>query len=172
MRIIDIIRACTYPIGSTDILYDAPKWLQNIQADKIPLPCAFLDHPINWTYSRVGRFGNRQEVYSPVLFFCDKSRPEFTQEQHNEIIDAQTAVAYQFITNLEAHEEFDAFVSEPSLTDVQNFYDQNVTGVILRFSLRLKPIGICAQEPFYPNVRLLENGNFRLLENLNLRNLE
>jgi hypothetical protein len=130
-------------------LYSGPKWLQNVQADKVSLPCVFMDQPIDFKFIRDSKYAQIKEQYSPIILFCDKSQPEFTQEQHNEIIETRRLIAYQFITNLIAHPEvFEVY--EVSLNDVFNFLDQNLTGVVLQFQVKLKPEeAICPQPPFY-----------------------
>lgn len=149
MRIIEILRSCSNPIMGAGLLYSGPKWLQNVQADKVTLPCVFMDQPIDFKFIRDSKFAQIKEQYQPIILFCDKSQPEFTQEQHNEIIETRRLIAYQFITNLIAHPEvFEVY--EVSLNDVFNFLDQNLTGVVLQFQVKLKPEeAICPQAPFY-----------------------
>ena len=149
MRIVEILKSCSNPIMGAGLFYSGPKWLQNVQADNVSLPCVFMDQPIDFKFIRDSKFAQIKEQYSPIILFCDKSQPEFTQEQHNEIIEWKRNVANQFITNLISHPEvFD--VGEVSLHDVFNFLDQNLTGVVLQFQVKLKPEeGICPQAPFY-----------------------
>lgn len=149
MRIIEILKSCSNPIMGAGLFYSGPKWLQNVQADKVSLPCVFMDQPIDFKFIRDSKFAQIKEQYSPIILFCDKSEPEFTQEQHNEIIETRRLIAYQFITNLIAHPEvFEVY--EVSLNDVFNFLDQNLTGVVLQFQVKLKgEDGICPQAPFY-----------------------
>jgi hypothetical protein len=131
------------------LFYSGPKWLQNVQADNVNLPCVFMDQPIDFKFMRASKFAQINEQYSPVILFCDKSQPEFTQEQHNEIIETRRLIAYQFITNLIAHPDV-VEVGEVSLNDVFNFLDQNLTGVVLQFQVKLKhEDAICPQAPFY-----------------------
>jgi hypothetical protein len=131
------------------LFYSGPKWLQNVQADKVVLPCVFMDQPIDFKFIRDSKFAQIKEQYQPIILFCDKSEPEFTQDQHNEIIENKRYVANQFITNLISHPEVFE-VGEVALNDVFNFLDQNLTGVVLQFQVKLKPEeAICPQAPFY-----------------------
>lgn len=149
MRIIEILKSCSNPIMGAGLFYSGPKWLQNVQADKINLPCVFMDQPIDFKFIRDSKFAQIKEQYSPIILFCDKSQPEFTQEQHNEIIEIKRLNANQFITNLISHPEVFE-VSEVSLNDIFNFLDQNLTGVVLQFQVKLKPEdAFCPQTPFY-----------------------
>ena len=149
MRIIEILKSCSNPIMGAGLFYSGPKWLQNVQADKVQMPCVFMDQPIDFKFIRDSKFAQIKEQYSPIILFCDKSQPEFTQEQHNEIIENKRFIANQFVTNLIAHPEvFEVY--EVSLNDVFNFLDQNLTGIVLQFQVKLKPEdGICPQTPFY-----------------------
>lgn len=149
MRIVEILKSCSNPIMGAGLFYSGPKWLQNVQADKVSLPCVFMDQPIDFKFIRDSKFAQIKEQYQPIILFCDKSEPEFTQDQHNEIIETRRLIAYQFITNLIAHPEvFEVY--EVSLNDVFNFLDQNLTGVVLQFQVKLKPEeAICPQAPFY-----------------------
>ena len=149
MRIIEILKSCSNPIMGAGLFYSGPKWLQNVQADKVQMPCVFMDQPINFKFIRDSKFAQIKEQYFPLILFCDKSEPEFTQEQHNEIIESKRYVANQFVVNLINHPEVFE-VSEVSLNDVFNFLDQNLTGIVLQFQVKLKQEdGICAQAPFY-----------------------
>lgn len=149
MRIVEILKSCSNPIMGAGLFYSGPKWLQNVQADNVSLPCVFMDQPIDFKFIRDSKYAQIKEQYQPIILFCDKSEPEFTQEQHNEIIETRRLIAYQFITNLIAHPEvFEVY--EVSLNDVFNFLDQNLTGVVLQFQVKLKPEeAICPQAPFY-----------------------
>jgi hypothetical protein len=149
MRIVEILKSCSNPIMGAGLFYSGPKWLQNVQADKVVLPCVFMDQPIDFKFIRDSKFAQIKEQYSPIILFCDKSQPEFTQEQHNEIIESKRYVANQFVTNLISHPEvFEVY--EVALNDVFNFLDQNLTGVVLQFQVKLKgEDGICPQAPFY-----------------------
>jgi hypothetical protein len=149
MRIVEILKSCSNPIMGAGLFYSGPKWLQNVQADKVVLPCVFMDQPIDFKFLRVSKYAQINEQYSPIILFCDKSEPEFTQDQHNEIIETRRLIAYQFITNLISHPEVSE-VFEVSLNDVFNFLDQNLTGVVLQFQIKLKhEEAICPQTPFY-----------------------
>jgi hypothetical protein len=149
MRIVEILKSCSNPIMGAGLFYSGPKWLQNVQADKVVLPCVFMDQPIDFKFIRVSKYAQINEQYSPIILFCDKSEPEFTQEQHNEIIETRRLIAYQFITNLISHPEVSE-VFEVSLNDVFNFLDQNLTGVVLQFQVKLiHEEAICPQAPFY-----------------------
>jgi len=149
MRIVEILKSCSNPIMGAGLFYSGPKWLQNVQADKVVLPCVFMDQPIDFKFIRVSKYAQINEQYSPIILFCDKSEPEFTQDQHNEIIETRRLIAYQFITNLISHPEVSE-VSEVSLNDVFNFLDQNLTGVVLQFQVKLiHEEAICPQAPFY-----------------------
>jgi hypothetical protein len=149
MRIVEILKSCSNPIMGAGLFYSGPKWLQNVQADNVNLPCVFMDQPIDFKFIRVSKFAQINEQYSPIILFCDKSQPEFTQDQHNEIIETRRLIAYQFITNLISHPEVSE-VFEVSLNDVFNFLDQNLTGVVLQFQIKLKhEEAICPQTPFY-----------------------
>jgi len=149
MRIVEILKSCSNPIMGAGLFYSGPKWLQNVQADKVSLPCVFMDQPIDFKFIRDSKFAQIKEQYSPIILFCDKSQPEFTQEQHNEIIESKRYVANQFVTNLISHPEVFE-VGEVALNDVFNFLDQNLTGVVLQFQVKLKQEdGICPQPPFY-----------------------
>ena len=131
------------------LFYSGPKWLQNVQADNVVLPCVFMDQPIDFKFIRDSKFAQIKEQYSPIILFCDKSQPEYTQEQHNEIVESKRYVANQFVTNLISHPEVFE-VGEVALNDVFNFLDQNLTGVVLQFQVKLKQEdGICPQTPFY-----------------------
>jgi hypothetical protein len=149
MRIVEILKSCSNPIMGAGLFYSGPKWLQNVQADNVSLPCVFMDQPIDFKFIRDSKYAQIKEQYQPIILFCDKSEPEFTQEQHNEIIETRRLIANQFITNLISHP--DVFeVYEVSLNDVFNFLDQNLTGVVLQFQVKLKPEdAICPQAPFY-----------------------
>jgi hypothetical protein len=149
MRVIEILKSCSNPIMGAGLFYSGPKWLQNVQADKVDLPCVFMDQPIDFKFIRDSKYAQIKEQYSPIILFCDKSQPEFTQEQHNEIVETRRLIANQFVTNLIAHP--DVFeVGEVALNDVFNFLDQNLTGVVLRFQVKLKAEeAICPQAPFY-----------------------
>jgi len=149
MRIVEILKSCSNPIMGAGLFYSGPKWLQNVQADKVVLPCVFMDQPIDFKFIRDSKFAQIKEQYSPIILFCDKSQPEFTQDQHNEIIESKRYVANQFVTNLISHPEvFEVY--EVALNDVFNFLDQNLTGVVLQFQVKLKPEeAICPQAPFY-----------------------
>jgi hypothetical protein len=149
MRIIEILKSCSNPIMGAGLFYSGPKWLQNVQADKVVLPCVFMDQPIDFKFIRDSKYAQIKEQYQPIILFCDKSQPEFTQEQHNEIIETRRLIANQFVTNLISHPEiFEVY--EVALHDVFNFLDQNLTGVVLQFQVKLKAEdGICPQEPFY-----------------------
>ena len=149
MRIVEILKSCSNPIMGAGLFYSGPKWLQNVQADKVVLPCVFMDQPIDFKFIRDSKYAQIKEQYSPIILFCDKSQPEFTQDQHNEIIETRRLIAYQFITNLIAHPEVFE-VLEVSLNDVFNFLDQNLTGIVLQFQVKLKAEeAICPQTPFY-----------------------
>jgi len=149
MRIVEILKSCSNPIMGAGLFYSGPKWLQNVQADKVVLPCVFMDQPIDFKFIRVSKYAQINEQYSPIILFCDKSEPEFTQDQHNEIIETRRLIAYQFITNLISHPEVSE-VFEVSLNDVFNFLDQNLTGVVLQFQVKLiHEEAICPQAPFY-----------------------
>jgi hypothetical protein len=149
MRIVEILKSCSNPIMGAGLFYSGPKWLQNVQADKVVLPCVFMDQPIDFKFIRDSKFAQIKEQYSPIILFCDKSQPEFTQDQHNEIIESKRYVANQFVTNLISHPEVFE-VGEVALNDVFNFLDQNLTGVVLQFQVKLKgEDGICPQTPFY-----------------------
>ena len=149
MRIVEILKSCSNPIMGAGLFYSGPKWLQNVQADKVSLPCVFMDQPIDFKFIRDSKFAQIKEQYSPIILFCDKSQPEFTQEQHNEIIESKRQTATQFVTNLISHPEVFE-VGEVSVNDVFNFLDQNLTGVVLQFQVKLKQEdGICPQTPFY-----------------------
>jgi hypothetical protein len=149
MRIVEILKSCSNPIMGAGLFYSGPKWLQNVQADKVVLPCVFMDQPIDFKFIRDSKFAQIKEQYSPIILFCDKSEPEFTQDQHNEIIESKRYVANQFVTNLISHPEVFE-VGEVALNDVFNFLDQNLTGVVLQFQVKLKgEDGICPQPPFY-----------------------
>jgi hypothetical protein len=138
------------------LFYSGPKWLQNVQADNVSLPCVFMDQPIDFKFLRVSKFAQINEQYSPIILFCDKSQPEFTQDQHNEIIETRRLIAYQFITNLIAHPEVSE-VGEVALNDVFNFLDQNLTGVVLQFQVKLiHEEAICPQPPFYYSDPVIE----------------
>jgi hypothetical protein len=131
------------------LFYSGPKWLQNVQADNVSLPCVFMDQPIDFKFIRDSRFAQVREKYSPIILFCDKSQPEFTQEQHNQISEIRRQIANQFIINLISHPEVQD-VDEVSLNDVFNFLDQNLTGIVLQFQVKLKPEeAYCPQAPFY-----------------------
>lgn len=149
MRIVEILKSCSNPIMGAGLFYSGPKWLQNVQADNVVLPCVFMDQPIDFKFIRDSKFAQIKEQYSPIILFCDKSQPEYTQEQHNEIIESKRYVANQFVTNLISHPEVFE-VGEVALNDVFNFLDQNLTGVVLQFQVKLKQEdGICPQTPFY-----------------------
>ena len=149
MRIVEILKSCSNPIMGAGMFYSGPKWLQNVQADKVSLPCVFMDQPIDFKFIRDSKYAQIKEQYSPIILFCDKSQPEYTQEQHNEIIEWKRYVANQFVVNLINHPEVFE-VSEVSLNDVFNFLDQNLTGVVLQFQVKLKAEdAFCAQAPFY-----------------------
>ena len=159
MRIVEILKSCSNPIMGAGLFYSGPKWLQNVQADKVVLPCVFMDQPIDFKFIRVSKYAQINEQYSPIILFCDKSQPEFTQDQHNEIIETRRLIAYQFITNLISHPEVSE-VFEVSLNDVFNFLDQNLTGVVLQFQVKLiHEEAICPQTPFYfsnPVIELID----------------
>jgi len=163
MRIVEILKSCSNPIMGAGLFYSGPKWLQNVQADNVSLPCVFMDQPIDFKFLRVSKFAQINEQYSPIILFCDKSQPEFTQDQHNEIIETRRLIAYQFITNLIAHPEVSE-VGDVSLNDVFNFLDQNLTGVVLQFQVKLKhEEAICPQTPFYysnPVIESVSNDTF------------
>jgi hypothetical protein len=149
MRIVEILKSCSNPIMGAGLFYSGPKWLQNVQADNVSLPCVFMDQPIDFKFLRVSKFAQINEQYSPIILFCDKSQPEFTQDQHNEIIETRRLIAYQFVTNLISHPEVSE-VGDVSLNDVFNFLDQNLTGVVLQFQVKLiHEEAICPQAPFY-----------------------
>jgi hypothetical protein len=149
MRIVEILKSCSNPIMGAGLFYSGPKWLQNVQADNVSLPCVFMDQPIDFKFIRDSKYAQIKEQYSPIILFCDKSQPEFTQDQHNEIIESKRYVANQFVTNLISHPEV-LEVYEVALNDVFNFLDQNLTGVVLQFQVKLKgEDGICPQAPFY-----------------------
>lgn len=149
MRIVEILKSCSNPIMGAGLFYSGPKWLQNVQADNVSLPCVFMDQPIDFKFIRDSKYAQIKEQYSPIILFCDKSQPEYTQEQHNEIIENKRYVANQFVTNLISHPEVFE-VGEVALNDVFNFLDQNLTGVVLQFQVKLKQEdGICPQAPFY-----------------------
>ena len=149
MRIVEILKSCSNPIMGAGLFYSGPKWLQNVQADNVVLPCVFMDQPIDFKFIRDSKFAQIKEQYSPIILFCDKSQPEYTQEQHNEIVESKRYVANQFVTNLISHPEVFE-VGEVALNDVFNFLDQNLTGVVLQFQVKLKQEdGICPQTPFY-----------------------
>jgi hypothetical protein len=163
MRIIEILKSCSNPIMGAGMFYSGPKWLQNVQADKVSMPCVFMDQPIDFKFIRDSKFAQIKERYSPIILFCDKSQPEFTQEQHNEIIESKRYVANQFVVNLIAHPEVFE-VSEVSLNDVFNFLDQNLTGIVLQFQVKLKgEDAFCPQTPFYysnPVIESVSNDTF------------
>jgi hypothetical protein len=163
MRIVNIIRDCVTPLDGSPTFDSGQKWLQNIQADKISLPAVFLDRPITGRLPYLGTA--RKERYSPVMLFANKSQPEFTQSQHDVIVEAQRKQAIQFLTNLQAHPEVERIETEPEILDVFNLFDVNLTGVTLRFQLILKfeyP-NYCPQ-PILENIRELETGEYRELE--------
>ena len=171
MRIVNIIRDCVTPLNGSPTFDSGQKWLQNVMADKINLPAVFLDRPIR---GRLPYFGTaRMERYSPVLLFVNKSSPEFTQGEHDVIVEAQRKQALQFLTNLQAHPEVKSIESEPELIDVFNIFDANLTGVTVSFTLILKfeyP-NYCPQ-PIVDNIRELESGQYRNIENEENRLLE
>lgn len=134
------------------ILHSGAKWLQNIKADSVDFPCVFMDRPITWKPIKVGKFAARQELYSPVLFFAEKTRPEWTQEQHDEVIERQRLNVAQFIETLTLHPEVDLITQDPTCTDLINFLDLNTSGVSVSFQLRLKlDEGVCAATPVLPS---------------------
>ena len=159
MRIVEILKSCSNPIMGAGLFYSGPKWLQNVQADKVVLPCVFMDQPIDFKFIRDSKFAQIKEQYSPIILFCDKSQPEFTQDQHNEIIESKRYVANQFVTNLISHPEvFEVY--EVALNDVFNFLDQNLTGVVLQFQVKLKhEEAICPQPPFYYSNPIIDSIN-------------
>jgi hypothetical protein len=171
MRIVNIIRDCITPLIGSPTFESGQRWLQNIQADNIPLPCVFLDRPINGKLPYLGTA--RKERYSPVMLFANKSSPEFTQEQHDVIVDFQRKQSIQFLANLQAHPEVERIEGEPTLTDVFNLFDVNLTGVVLSFQLmlRFEEPNYCPQ-PIVEDIRLLEDGIYRQVEDSENRLLE
>jgi len=152
MRIFTILESCIFPLTGNPRLVSSTDWEQNIKADSIAFPCVFLNRPTPYLHTNISKYGNRQEVYDVKLFFCDKSRPEYTQIQHDEIIEEQRLQVAQFIHTLEAHSEVDVIVGDPRCTDIFNLNDQNLDGIWLEFSLRLNiDEGICPQEPLSPS---------------------
>lgn len=152
MRIFTILESCIFPLTGNPRLVSSTDWEQNIKADSIAFPCVFLNRPTPYRHTNISKYGNRQEVYDVKLFFCDKSRPEYTQIQHDEIIEEQRLQVAQFIHTLEAHSEVDVIVGDPRCTDIFNLNDQNLDGIWLEFSLRLNiDEGICPQEPLSPS---------------------
>ena len=152
MRIFTILESCIFPLTGNPRLHSATDWEQNIKADSISYPCVFLNRPTPYRHSNISKYGNRQEVYDVKLFFCDKSRPEYTQIQHDDVIDEQRLQVAQFIHTLEHHSEVDVIVGEPRCTDIFNLNDQNLDGIWLEFSLRLNiDEGICPQVPLSPS---------------------
>jgi hypothetical protein len=171
MRIVNIIRDCVTPLQGSPTFDSGQKWLQNVMADKLALPAIFLDRPITGRLPYLGTA--RRERYSPVLLFADKSSPEYTQSQHDVIVEFQRKQAIQFLTNLQAHPEVERIETEPELLDVFNIFDANLTGVTLRFTLILKfeyP-NYCPQ-PIIENIRELETGEYREIETEENRLLE
>lgn len=152
MRIFTILESCIFPLSGNPRLVSSTDWEQNIKADSIAFPCVFLNRPTPYRHTNISKYGNRQEVYDVKLFFCDKSRPEYTQIQHDEIIEEQRLQVAQFIHTLEAHSEVDVIVGDPRCTDIFNLNDQNLDGIWLEFSLRLNiDEGICPQVPLLPS---------------------
>ena len=152
MKIFDILESCVFPLDGNPRLHSATDWEQNIKADSISYPCVFLNRPTPYKPTKIGRFATRQEVYEVKLFFCDKSRPEYTQIQHDEIIEEQRLTVAQFLETLEHHSEVDVIVGEPRCTDIFNLNDQNLDGIWLEFNLRLNiDEGICPQVPLSPS---------------------
>jgi len=151
MRIIDILQSCIFPIDGL-ILHSGAKWLQNIKADDITFPCVFMDRPIQWRPTKVGKYAARQEVYSPVLYFAEKTRPEWEQWQHDEVIERQRINVAQFLETLTIHPEVDLITTEPTCTDLINFLDLNTSGVSVSLSVRLKIAdGTCPNVPYLPS---------------------
>ena len=152
MRIFTILESCIFPLSGNPRLVSSTDWEQNIKADTIAFPCVFLNRPTPYRHTNISKYGNRQEVYDVKLFFCDKSRPEYTQIQHDEIIEEQRLQVAQFIHTLEAHSEVDVIVGDPRCTDIFNLNDQNLDGIWLEFNLRLNiDEGICPQVPLLPS---------------------
>ena len=52
MRIVEILKSCSNPIMGAGLFYSGPKWLQNVQADNVVLPCVFMDQPIDFKFIR------------------------------------------------------------------------------------------------------------------------
>ena len=134
------------------VLHSGAKWLQNIKADSIEFPCVFMDRPINWKPIKVGKYAARQEVYTPYLFFCEKTRPEWTQEQHDEVIERQRLNVAKFLETLSMHPEVDLITQDPTCNDIINFLDLNTSGVSVTFQIRLKQdTAVCADVPLLPS---------------------
>lgn len=160
MRIVEIIRSCVFPLTGNPLLHTGQKWLQNVKADNVAFPCVFLDRPIQWKPAKVGKYAYRQEVYSPVMLFAEKSRPEWTQEQHDEVIERQRVRVGQFLETLDNHPDVDVIVGEPQCVDLMNFLDQNLTGVSLQFVVRLNvDAAVCPQVPLLPSNPIITSIN-------------
>ena len=171
MRIINIIRDCVTPLDGSPTYETGQRWLQNVRADNIALPGVFVDRPLVGKLPYLGTA--RKETYSPTMLFVDKSSPEFTQSQHDVIVDFQRKQAIQFLTNLQAHPEVETIGSDVTITDVFNLFDANLTGVILSFQLTLKfEIPNYCPQPIIEDIRELETGEYRTIEDNENRILE
>lgn len=107
--------------------------MQNVVADEINFPIAFLDHPIT-SIPRISKFNEfESERYRLSVFFALKSEFDWTMQQHDVVIGKMRLLAREFINKMFGNNLID--VSITGIVDIINELDVICSGVLINFEL-------------------------------------
>jgi len=127
-----IALACTNKIVAFS---HGEKWEQNLQDENTIFPLIVLDHPITGK-DKILPQGNQETTYSLGIFFCNRSSLDYTQAQHQVILDAMYLIKREFVTRCHNSSLFKG-ISSVKTTELINQWDLNVTGVFMNFDIEV-----------------------------------
>jgi hypothetical protein len=102
---------------------------QNLN-DDAELPVFYLGAQLT-SEDTLHKSGAISATYDLEIFFGDKSEPDWTQAQHNAVIEEMRDAARRFITVMQNENSIREVVSA-SRINITNIFDKNLTGCLLR----------------------------------------
>lgn len=96
-------------------------------------PLRYLDYPIK-SNDALRQSGLIESGFPITIAFLDKTKLDFTPDQHDVIIQEQRTQSTEFITACQ-NSELIHFVRDSKRTEIVNIFDINLSGIILEITL-------------------------------------
>jgi hypothetical protein len=141
MRAVDIIAAAVAQVPEINEFISSSRFIQNYETDNNRVfPIAYLDRPLTIIGDNTAQ-GTIIERLSVTMLFADL-QPELVDSIEAQAnvdiqIESMRLAARKFITALQKDEQTE-LISSVNYRDVVNFFDANVCGIVLSFSIKLR----------------------------------